>query len=71
MLPEMAQGLTAFFSGIIGNRISRRILGNKRISEDDDFRSRIIVAAKEKAKQFSIQRTVEKLVGRLEMLDNH
>ena len=43
----------------------------KRISEDDDFRSRIIVAAKEKAKQFSIQRTVEKLVGRLEMLDNH
>jgi len=37
MLPEMAQGVTAFIIGTIGNRVSRKIVGRKRISESEAY----------------------------------
>ena len=43
----------------------------KKISENHEFREMIVKNAKEKAKQFSIQRTVEQLVSQLKILDNH
>ena len=37
MLPEMAQGLTAFLTGFTGNHISRRVLGKNMISEKEAY----------------------------------
>ena len=37
MLPEIAQGVTAFLIGTMGNRVSRNIVGRKRISESEAY----------------------------------
>src|SRR3989344_944692 len=37
MLPEITQGVTAFLVGTIGNRVSRSILGKRRISESEAY----------------------------------
>jgi S1-C subfamily serine protease len=37
MLPEIAQGVTAFLIGTIGNRVTRGILGKRRISESEAY----------------------------------
>lgn len=64
MLPEMAQGVTAFLIGTIGNRVSRKIFGRNRVSENEAYSIAALNAfanAANDARGLSTQKSLEEI----------
>mgnify|MGYP001572463925 CR=1 FL=1 len=68
MLPEIGQGVTAFLIGTIGNRVSRKVLGVRRISKVEAYSIAALNAfanASNDARNLSTEKSLEEISNNL------